>query len=130
MADLTLELSSAAQGTDAYGDLALSDGGDLVINTGQDAVRQALELRLRAASGDYFMGMTDGLDWPGFFRRGQYEPEFDSLLKNQILATPGVRGLLQWNVSVSRATRVVTIAFEAETDTGTIIFSLPIGAPT
>lgn len=128
MADLMLQLAAAAQGTEAYGDLALSDSGDLIVNTSQDAVRQAVELRLRAASGDWFMDTSAGLPYSQFFKSGQYDPMMDSLIKNQILATPGVLGLLSWNVSVSRATKVVTIAFEAETDTGTIVFSLPIGA--
>lgn len=129
MADIALQLSAAAQGAEGYGDLALSDSGDLIVNSSQDAVRQAIELRLRAASGDWFMDTAAGLPWTALLRDpAGYSPQFDSLVKNTVLSVPGVRGLLSWNVSVSRATKVVTIAFDAETDTGTIVFSLPIGA--
>lgn len=126
MPDLALDLSKEALGTEAYGDILLDASGAMQLTQGTEAIRQSLELRLRAASGDYFLATTEGLPWAqALSSSSPMSPALDASLKNAVLGTPGVLGIVNWDVSVSRRTRVATVTMEVEVVGGVIVFSLP-----
>ena len=100
------------------GDLALS-GGDLVLVSGTDAIAQDLRMRLRFFAGEWFADLDAGV--PYFSQVLVKNPDVTQLrgvFRDAILATPGVKDLLELDLDFDSALRTLTLTFKVDTDLG------------
>lgn len=109
----------------------LDDNGDLqvirnqiTLTEGAEAVRQHLQCKLRLFRGEWFLDTTAGVPW--FQEVLQKQPSFvvvQQVLKDTILSTPGVIGLLKFKFDYEAPSREAFLDFQALTDEGPIDFS-------
>ena len=112
MSDLTL---------DSTGDLFL-DEIDLVLNSGQEAIQQHMSQRLRTFVGEWFLNLTVGVPYYQQILVKNPDPVIvDSVLKKEIIDTPGTKRLLDFDLDVDTTSRLLTLAFKAETIEGSVI---------
>ncbi len=114
-------------------DLMLSTDGDLLVtnnalmlNSGREAIRQHLEIRLRTFLGEWFLDTDVGVPW---YRDilGK-NPQFvliSQILKGVVLDTPGVTELTAFSLEYKN-TRELSVSFKCETTEGEIVFSEPV----
>ena len=108
---------------DAAGDLVL-DGDDLALVTGLDAIAQHLRIRFQFFRGEWFLDTRVGVPW--FEDILKKSPDLDvvnGLLREVITSTPGVTAITAFSLEIDRATRAMTVAFQAATELGPLDFS-------
>lgn len=114
--------------------LRLNDDGDLdvvnnnlILTTGQEAIKQDLQTRLKTFLSEWFLDISEGV--PYYQEILVKQPSFtvvSDVLKTIILETPGVLELTNF-VFDYLVTRELHLEFTAETIDGPIDFSLLIG---
>ncbi len=107
-------------------DLATT-GGDFSLTSGKDAIRQAIEMKLRMVIREWFLDRTKGTNYYGKILGNHSFAEIDSELKRVILTTPGVTGFLD-PIQYNREgpTRVLVAQFRVNTDEGELSFQEPL----
>ena len=103
---------------DIAGDLALTSTGDLATVDGLDAVTQRLRFALQHFKGEWTLDEAFGVPWfQDVLKKNPNPVVVDAVLKQVILATPGVLALdLDW----ARARRRLTVRFSALTTSGRV----------
>ncbi len=120
MADLSLELSPASPN---FGDLVLLNG-DLVINSGTDAIKQNVLQRLKTYLGEWFLDNRIGLPfYQQILVKNPDQGVIDGILQNAILDTPGIVSLNKYLATLERGTRKLTVAFTATATSGTVDYA-------
>lgn len=116
---------------DTTGDLYLSNG-NLVINSGYDAVRQAVYSRLRFFAGEWFADENIGIPyWNDILGKKQPNlPAIREIFRQAILKTPGIASITSIDLRQT-TTRGYTLTFSAKMDDGSLLVTdgLAIGAP-
>jgi len=99
-----------------FGDLEL-DKGQLVLVTGQEEIRQHSSQRLRTFLGEWFLDIFLGLPYfEEIFEKGLDVNNVDSIFINEILQTPGIIRLLDFNLDIpDLASRRLEVNYEAQT---------------
>lgn len=114
---------------DENGDLALS-GGDLVLLEGAEEVAQRLRIRLRLFLGEWFLDASAGMP---YFQRilGHKiaEPALLSILREQILDTPGVESIESLTAHLDGARRNMQVRFRVTTADGETVEGMEVLAP-
>lgn len=114
-------MSDIKLGTD--GDI-LIDGPDLQQTTGVDAIEQHLKQRLKTFYNEYFLDIRRGIPYFQHVLIKNPDPVIvDTVFKRQVLNTPGVLELLEFNIDVDVSTRVMTLSFKAKVTEGEVDFS-------
>jgi hypothetical protein len=111
-------------------DLVLEDG-DLVVNSGHDAVRQALYKRLRFFAGEWFADENIGIPyWDDVLVKKPNLPAIREIFRQQISATPGVASVDSISLAQSSG-RNYALSFVVTMDDGTLLESdsFQVGAP-
>ena len=108
-----------------HNDIHLDATGNLVMARDAEAVAQHLRQRLKFWRGEWFLDGSVGVDWLRF-ALGQAPSAIaiaEAQIKRAILATPGVREILEIDVIYDRASRglivrrcVVETTFDASID--------------
>ncbi len=99
-------------------------GNDLVLVTGADAIKQHLGQRLKTFYGEWFLNMEIGV--PYFQQVLKKNPDpvvVDSIFKREIVNTPGILQLTEFDLNIDNATRTLTLTFKALSSEGEIDFS-------
>lgn len=123
MSDLSLDFDAQLLGTPAYADLKIVDG-DLQLTSdanpqGTDSVIQFTMQRLRLFLGEWFMNTQDGVPWyQQILVKNADKATVDGLLRDCILATPGVTALLSFQSTQDRSKRIMTVSFTILTAMG------------
>lgn len=113
-----LLIDDEAAGT---GDLVMISG-DLVINSGIDAVRQAAYSRLRFFKGEWFADELVGIDfWGSILIKNPSLPDIREIIRQELLATPGIRSVEQILLDLTNSTRALAVSFAAMQDDGTML---------
>jgi hypothetical protein len=113
MADITL---------DDDGDIFI-DVDDLVLTSGIDGIVQHLRQRLRMFLGEWFLDLRRGVAYFQQILLKNPNPSIvDSVLKKEIINTPGILQLTFFDMSLSN-NRELTVSFKALTQEGEINFS-------
>lgn len=118
-----------------YMDIKLDDTGDIAIESGDvvwiegaEAIAQHIRCRLRMFKGEWFLNEDEGVPWfDEIFEKGVEDGRIAAILRQVILGTPGVTSLTSLAISHDRATREMTVTFEATTDLGVDITSADYG---
>ena len=123
MSDLSLDYSKELIGLPAYADLRI-ENGDLLMTSdvapaGTDATIQFCLQRLRLFLGEAFLNLEDGVPWyQQILVKNADKATVDGLLRDTILGTPGVTGLLAFNSTQNRSKRMMTVSFTVLTAQG------------
>ena len=105
------------------GDIEL-EGNDFVLTTGTEAIEQHLSQRLKTFLEEWFLDKRIGIAYLQQILKKN--PDFvvvDSILKKEIITTPGVLELTTFILDLNESTRVLTLTFSARTSDGVINFS-------
>ena len=104
------------------GDIEL-EGNDFVLTTGTEAIQQHLSQRLKTFLEEWFLDKRIGIAYLQQILKKNPDPVVvDSILKKEIINTPGVVELTRFVIDVS-SSRVMTLNFSAKTSDGVINFS-------
>lgn len=104
-------------------DLNLTDG-ELTFITGQQAIGQSIEMRLKTWLGETVYDLSAGVPWLQIiFVKSTPETSIQFLLEDQVLGTPGVTGVTL-NLDINRLTRVLTVTGTATTIEGDVDFAI------
>lgn len=107
------------------GDLDLTeDNTDLFLTSGQVAIVQHLKQRLQTFLGEWFLDNRIGVPYFEHILKKDYDPVIiDTVLKSEIVNTPGVLELTSFDLDINANTRLLTLTFEAKSTDGVINFS-------
>lgn len=108
-------------------DLELSNG-DLVLTVESDAIRQHVQQRLWTFFAEWFLDTSVGV--PYYQLILVKSPSLDNvegILRETILATPGISELNSFVLDYDNATRQLSVEFQAKARDEVIDFSLVIG---
>lgn len=105
-----------------YNDIELDETYNLRLVYDAEAVAQHARQRITFFLGEWFLDKSVGVDWFGrvFGRKGETTVAVaDGLLKREILQTPGVTGIVEYESAFDKASRghkVTTCEVETEFD--------------
>ena len=101
---------------------------DLSFVTGSDEVKQLLRQRLRMFLGEWFLDTTKGIPYfQSILKKNPNPVSIDSAFKNEILETPGILELFEFELNVDASLRKLTLDFRAVSTDGIIDFSEVLG---
>jgi len=110
-------------GVNLSGDLDLQ-GGQLVLVEGQEEIKQHLEQRLRTFLGEWFLDQSIGIPYfDDILKKNVIVSEVESIFINEIISTPGVVRLLEFDLSLDKGLRRLSVTCLVETIDGIIDFS-------
>jgi hypothetical protein len=114
--------------TDINADISIS-GRDFVPVSGVDAIRQHMEIRLRTFLGEWFLDTTVGVPYiqEVFSTKIPDTDLIRSIIRREVIKTPGVLSADTLGVSLDTATRNLTIELDATTTDGNVTISLEVG---
>lgn len=103
-------------------DLAFS-ARDISTISGSDMVKQSLKVALQLFKGEWFLDANAGVPYyQEILEKGVDTSVVDAILRRQILATAGVNRLLKYSSTFDAATRIVSVAFTADSVYGPVEF--------
>lgn len=111
---------------DAHGDMVFGTGDDFYQNT-PNAVGQAAKTRLLLFLGEWFLDKTVGLPWTTQVLGKYSQRAYDTVIKQQILGTQGVKGIVSYNSSIDSKSRTLTVTATLDTVYGITTLS-PVAA--
>jgi hypothetical protein len=98
------------------------DNNNLTLIEGREEIAQVLRQRLRVFLGEWFLDTREGIDYYGQILKKLPDPgQVDSLFKNEILTSPGVIELIDFNLEIEG--RQLQLTFTARTADGIITFN-------
>lgn len=102
----------------ATGDYRFGQGqADFYIDQ-PEAVAQAVATRLRLQLGDWFLDLTDGMDWRGKVLGNRTAPVRDITIHSRVLATPHLKSMSGYSSGLDPDTRAFRAQFTLDTDYG------------
>lgn len=97
------------------------DNNNLTLIGGREEIAQILRQRLRVFLGEWFLDTREGIDYYGEILKKAPDPgQVDALFKNEILTSPGVIELIEFNLDIEG--RQLQLSFAARTEDGIINF--------
>lgn len=115
-------------GQDTSGDLEVVDGQLVLVGeqfgTQLREIEEHLEQRLRTLFGDWFLDTSLGIPYfEEVFQKPFNASVVESIFINEILATPGVIRLIEFNMDIDKLTRNLKVDFVCESTAGIIQFN-------
>lgn len=112
-------------------DFKLDDNNDLIIENnnlvlidGIDLVRQLLLERLRTFRGEWFLDVTVGVPYfQDIMKKGVNINSVSSILKDEIVGTPGVISLKSFELDFDNLIRELKVVFSAQATQGEILIN-------
>ena len=100
-----------------FGDLQLTEQGQLVLVTGQEEIRQLSAQRLRTFFSEWFLDTLIGIPYfDQIFEKGQNVNDIDAIFINEILSTHGIIRLLEFDLDIpDLASRQLELTYTAQT---------------
>ncbi len=98
--------------------------GELVFVRDQEELRQFLIQKMRTFLGEWFLDLRVGVPYfEEIFKKRPDPAIIESIFVNEILATPGIVDLVEFDLNLDNATRSLSVDFRATTLDGEINFS-------
>ncbi len=105
------------------GDIRLA-GDDLDFTTGQETIADFVGVRLKTFLGEWFLDQSLGVPYfEEIFKKNFNARVVDAVFKNEILDSPGIIELKEFELDLDEATRQLTLTFAARSEEGDINFS-------
>lgn len=93
--------------------------GSPVILTGIEAIKQKVKLRLRFFLGEWFLNTSEGVSWrQNIFVKNPNMTIVNSVIKEAILGTTGINGIVSFELLIDKTNRTLTVNFKAQTNYG------------
>ncbi|MEP9376214.1 hypothetical protein ABLE91_05850 [Aquabacter sp. CN5-332] len=94
-----------------HNDLHLDDDGNLVVVVDAEAIGQHIRQRLMFWQGEWFLDQDAGVAWTEYVlgRPPSEMPIAEATIKAEVMATPGVTEILEFDASYDRASRGLRI---------------------
>lgn len=97
----------------------LIENYDLQLTEGVEAIQQALIIRLQFFINEWFLDITRGVEfYQTIYVKNPNLNLVASVIKTQILTTPGVNEILSYAQSFDSTGRELTVVFKVDTDFG------------
>ncbi len=97
--------------------------GDLVLNSGVDAVAQYLKAKLKTFLGEWFLDLSVGIPYFKEILKKNINPvTVDAIFKEAILSTPNVIELQEFDMNIESDRRLI-LDFKVRTKEGVLYFS-------
>lgn len=110
------------QVNDITGDIEL-ENGELPLVSGSEEYAQFLKQKLRTFLGEWFFDIRLGLPYSQqIFVKRLNVPTVEAIFRNEIITTPGVIELQEFDMTLDAATRTLTVSFRALTTEGEVVF--------
>lgn len=111
--------------------LSIGDDGDLVIEngevimiTGVDEIAQFVGQKLKTILGEWFLDVRLGLPYFDKILTKRVKPAIiEQIFIAEIVSTPGILNLLEFDLNLDTATRTMTVEFRALSTEGEVIFN-------
>ncbi len=101
--------------------------GDMSLTKGQNAIEQAIDLRINLFLGEYFPDTTEGTPWyEQIFIKPVSTAIVNTIIRNRILGVPGVITVNTVTADLNRSTREFVLNYDVTTDVGQIISSTKV----
>lgn len=111
---------------DSTGDLAIIDG-EIAFVTGQAAIAQHIEFRVRTFLQESRYNRSEGVPWYQIiFRPETPDLSRKSIFTQVVLGTPGVTGCTMNDIVLDPLTREATVSGRAVTISGEVDFSITL----
>jgi hypothetical protein len=102
-------------------DLDFQANGDFYLNEGRRAIAQRLRLRFGVFLGEWFLDETFGVAYrEEVLVRNPDLSVIGALFRQTILGTPGVTGILEFDLTLDGVLRTLTVDFIATTEEGDV----------
>ncbi len=99
-----------------------TDATDLLLVDQADGIRQHLAQRLKTFMGEWFLDLRVGVPYLQQVMVKNPDPVIlDSVFKAEIINTPGIVELLEFDLAINAGTRELKLFFKAVADTGAVI---------
>lgn len=109
---------------DANNDLVI-ENNNLVLIDGADFVGQMLKERLQTFLGEWFLDTDLGIPYfQNILTKGVNLNTIKNVFKNEILSTPGVIELEDFNLDFTDSTRQLSLDFSVRTENGSITINI------
>lgn len=93
------------------------ENGDLVMTSGPDAIRQHISQRLKSFAGEWFLDLDSGLPYyRDILVKNPNTPAVAGLLQEEIVRTPGVLELTDFNLNLDKGSRTLKVSFNVLVD--------------
>lgn len=84
-----------------------------------DYISQKIETKLKYVKGEWFLNRNNGLPYfTDIFKKNPDIPLITSLFRSVLLGIDGVIDILDFTIALNNSTRVLTINYEIQIDTG------------
>lgn len=100
---------------DDAGDYTLGRGAADLLRDVPEAVAQAVATRLRLVAGEWFLDLAEGTPWPQGVLGRHTAASYDLVIRDRILATPGVRAIAAYHSALDPDSRRLTISVAIDT---------------
>ena len=103
-------------------DLDLSGSKARLTTDDNDALAQSLTIRLKFFKNEWEFNPEEGIDYYGqVYVKGQSTDIIDSIFRERILSTNGVKSIKEYESDYDAATRKASIKFTVERDDGVLL---------
>lgn len=113
------------------GDMYLEGGTSVALTNADDAIEataQELRSRILLFRGSYFLDLREGVPWfQEILRKGYVPARVREIFRQTLLTHPAIADVPLITLSVDRATRAASLAFEARTTDGKVVSSEDFG---
>jgi hypothetical protein len=113
-----MNIAIIENGADPFnGDWELDERGNLLLVTGQEEIAQVSAQRLRTFFGEWFLDTSIGIPYfDQIFEKGQNVNDIDAIFISEILQTPGIIRLLEFDLDIpDLAARRLELNYKAQT---------------
>ena len=109
------------------GDIEIIEG-ELSLTSGTDAIRQHLKQRLNTYFREWFLDQRIGIPYfEHILKKNPVPSVIDSIFKREILTTPGVIELIEFNLDFEPGLRELSLSFKARVIDGIVDFTEILG---
>ena len=107
-------------------DIEISDN-TLKIITDIEEIAQLLKTRLKLYRGEWFLNTTVGVPWlQEILGKVNTKNGIESIIKDEILKTPGVKSLEAFELDIDASERLLTVTFKVNTESGILDIEVTI----
>lgn len=93
--------------------------GDLLLTTGNEAIKQSVKIRLSFFQGEWFLDLDAGIPYYQSVMVKNPDPNLlHSIFRTALLETPGVQSVDELQLTINRETRQLTLTASITGDVG------------
>lgn len=103
-------------------DIVVTPDGDITFTLNKaELARQWLQTRLKTLKGEWFLDITQGIDWLTLLSKRNSYLEVDTAIKKVILLSPYIVKLLSYSTELDRENQKYSVTFSAQVEDGEVI---------